>query len=57
MPASPSATYPNSGAKADIRAVRICANVGSRTKQKPRDMGRRKCLLTPRLLLLSPDEP
>ena len=32
-------------------------NIGGRTKQKPRDIGDASSLLTPRLLLLSPDEP
>ena len=31
--------------------------IGGRTKQKPRDIGDASSLLTPRLLLLSLDEP
>jgi hypothetical protein len=47
----------HSGLKSDVAALPKSANVGSRTKQKPRDIGDASSLLTPRLLLLSLDEP
>ena len=48
---------PGNGQVADIAAGPKRANIGGRTKQKPRDIGDASSLLTPRLLLLSPDEP
>jgi hypothetical protein len=41
----------------NARPVHTDGPIGGRTKQKPRDIGDASSLLTPRLLLLSLDEP